>query len=167
MPSRAVFSMADFGGEVSSASVNIEPITAGTLANIQTEVTALKDAIDAVTLGIYLSEELTVQSRFAGTGSRSNQEEADRELKWLVTYQDISPTLGVGVENPGYFKVFSFEIPTANLSLRTDGDVVFSKGGGLSVEPWTTLINAIEDIVRSPYMGLVEVLEIRSVGRNL
>jgi len=167
MPARANLSMADWAGEISSVSVNIEPVTSATIVNVLAEVAALKDAIEDVTRGVFLGQEVTTQLRFNGTGTRSNQEEADRETKWLVTYQDATAELSAGVPNPGYFKVFSFEIPTANTSLRFDGDTVYTKGGALPAAPWDALIAAIEDVVKSPYGGDAEVLEIRSVGRNL
>lgn len=162
MPASGYFSFLDYGREGASFSFNTGPVTALTIAGLLTEFGALRSATAAITLGT-ITDEAQYAWRTNLDNTKPTDPNAQRERKWLVTYEDNTATLGVGIDNPGYKKVFNTEIPTADLSkLTTDTDIVDLTQ--TEIADWVT---AFEAIAKSPYGGSAHVLQIAAVGRNL
>lgn len=140
---------------------NIDPLTLdGTL----TEIDALVTATDNITLGTIVEHSLRVYTQRVGNTPPSDQN-AQRERKWLVYYEDSTEFLDVAetIENQGYKKIFTTEIGTADLSkLAANSDTVLLTQ--TQIAAWKT---AFEAIAKSPYGGAITVLKIQAVGRNL
>ena len=96
---------------------------------------------------------------------------ADRENKWHVSYEDATQFLDDPlnlVPNPGYRKLFSSEIPTADLSIREDhSETIYTTAGGGLSPAVTDAVNEFNSSVRSPYGGNALVVKVVSVGRDL
>lgn len=104
------------------------------------------------------------------TSVPSTDPESERETKWLITYQDITQYFDDPTnlyENTGFGKVFTLEIPCADLSIRlANSDEIYTKlGGGVNADV-TAAVVSTETHARSPYGGEIEVINVRSVGRN-
>ncbi len=158
------FSFLDYDGERSNTSFYTGNITAVSLPGTLTQFGALRTAIDGIILGTIATETLKVFDTKLSNDLPTNQN-AQRESKWLVVYEDNQPFFDPGVDsipNEGFRKVFTFEIPTADLTLlipNTD-KMDISAGAGAA------FVTAFEAIARSPYGGTTNVLEIRHVGRR-
>lgn len=159
------FSILDYDGERSNTSFTTGNITAVSIAGTLTAFGTLRTALDAIILGTISTETLKVfETKLSNTLPASAS--AQHESKWLVVYEDNLPFFDDPVNaipNEGYRKVFTFEIPTADLTLlQTNSDkMIIASGAG------ATFVTAFEALARSPYGGTVNVLEIRHVGRNL
>lgn len=160
------FSFLDHDGERANTSFYTGNITATSLPGTLTDFGNLRTAVSGIIVGTVASETLKVfETKLANTLPSSPQ--AQRESKWLVVYEDdqafFDPPVNA-IPNEGYRKVFTVEIPTADLSqLITNTDKLDISVG----TPGETFVNAFEQIARSPYGGTVNVLEIRHVGRRL
>lgn len=164
MPGRLSFTMLDNNGEKSNMGIFTGEITAVSLPGTLTAVGTLRGAIEGITLGTVHKEALSV---FDTTLSnvRPASKFAQREIKWLVTYEDVTAHFDDPVDaipNEGYGKTFTVEIATADLALLPDG----SDQLDISTGAPATFVSAFEDIARSPYGGAVNVLRIKHVGRN-
>lgn len=139
------------------------------LATIQTDNATMLLAVYGVCRFASINNQQLVEG-LRGSQAANPNPEAQREEKWLCTYEDVSeyldPPLNT-VPNPGYHKIFNLELPEADLSLRTGNhDIVFSKGSVPDNAAFTTLETEFNDVVRSPYGGNASLLEVRAVGRN-
>lgn len=159
------FSIIDYDNERSSTAFTTGNITAVSIAGTLTQFGALRTAVDGIILGTISTETLKVfETKISNTTPASKQ--AQRETKWLVVYEDNLPFFDDPVNaipNEGYKKVFTLEIPTADLSLLVASTDLMEIGSGAGA----TFVTAFEAIARSPYGGTVNVLEVRHVGRNL
>jgi len=92
---------------------------------------------------------------------------AQRELKWALTYEDVQEFLDPGtdtVENPGFGKLYTFEIGTANAAILDPGTDLVAPG---STE-FADFESFVDDIgLVSPTGGDVELRKVRLVGRNI
>lgn len=165
MPGYGQFSIRDYNEELSNTKFYTGNITAGSLPGTLTEFGALRAAIDGIILGVIAKESLAVfQTKLSNAVPASVQ--AQREAKWLVTYEDVTAFFDDPVNsipNEGYQKVFTFEIATPDLTLlvaNTDRMNIASGAGA-------AFVTAFEQIARSPYGGAVNVLYVQHVGRNL
>ena len=161
------FSVADFGGEMSSFGVRVGVVTAGTLPGLLTQIGAIRTATAALILGTIQREQL-VAFNSPLSSARPTNPNAQRERKWLVTYVDSlaffdAPTNAI--PNEGFGKKFQIEIPTANLT--TDLLLGNTDMADLENAAWIAWVNAFEAMGRSPHGGTVDVLDVRAVGRNI
>lgn len=159
------FSILDYDGERSNTSLTTGNITAVSLPGTLTQWGTLRSALDGIILGTVSQEWLKVfDTKISNT--LPSEKAAQRESKWLVVYEDTTAFFDDPVNsipNEGYKKVFTLEIPTADLSLlETNKDTMnIASGAG------QTFVTAFEAIAKSPYGGAVNVLEVRHVGRAL
>lgn len=171
MATKHSYTVQDYDGEKSNMQFNGLAILAdgSNLAAQQTLWNVLFAAIQGITRIANFDSEIT--SLITRGGQSPNIDpEAQREEKWLVTYEDVTAYLDAPlntVPNPGYHKIFNQEIPVGDLSLReNNSEIVYSVAGG-GVDPlFDTFVGAFEAVVVSPYGGEADVIEIRSVGRN-
>lgn len=155
----------DHSGESSTVSVITENLTAGNFATRLTQFTNLIAALEQVSLGTVNQSTLTA---FTARGSAilPVTANAQREVKWLVSYQDTQQYLDAPtntIVNNGYGKVFSIEIPCADSTLVK----VNTDQADLQQSEWGAFITAFEAFALSPYGGTVTVLGARLVGRAL
>lgn len=175
MSTRASIALADHENEKSNVLVWVQDIGAANYASVTQDIDEIKDAIDGITLGTVLDAGFT-KSFPETSGYPSGDPEAQRETKWLVTYQDNMQFLDElnTIANPGYLKVFTAEIPTANLALLPAGkdELVLTTAGVI-----LDFVNSWQTNVRTPYNNsngkttppatFNLVLSIKHVGRNI
>ncbi len=159
------YTIEDYDGETSKASVNIGPLTA---LNFDAKLAA-GDDYKAALGGIILGEirKTIVTDDFAESTAPVTSQSAQRETKWKVTYRDNTQFLDVAntIDNTGFGGLFSKEIPTAKLSLLTANNdtLVLTTSGAIA-----DYVAAFEAIENSPTGGNdISVVEIKHVGRNL
>jgi len=154
MPGKWMQTFADFGGEKSTLTVRIATQTAANIAATTALLATLATATDAITNGLVVKEQLIASSTGSGSGKSTN-EQAQREHKWLVTYQD-----SVSLE------LFHLEVPTALLSVATMANSV-KDTVSLGETVWSDWVDAFEAVARSKNGATVTVFEITYVGRNI
>lgn len=161
------FSILDWDSEVSAFSFNTGAVTAVSLPGLLTQFGALRTAAEAMILGT-IQEEAQYVFKTKLDNTPPTDKNAQRERKWLITYEDNTPFFDPGVNsipNAGYKKVFTSELPTANATLlpaAPAGDEL-----DLTAAPTDDFVTAFEALVKSPYGGAAHVLKISLVGRNL
>lgn len=133
---------------------------------------ALKDAIMDITLGTQSRETNTYYEQLVSSGTKSAIATAQRQVKWLVSYEDTTEFLDSptnAIPNPNFRRIFNTEIPTAKLALRTDNNEVVYSGGGIGTVDveFAGFIQAFEAIVRSPSGGAIRIVQIKSHSRNV
>ena len=158
--------MLDHGGEKSSFTIQTGAVTSVSLPSLLTQVGTFRGAVEGITLGTVQNEALKVFDTALSNTLPADQD-AQRERKWLVRYQDVLPFFDDPVNaipNEGYGRVFVFSIPTADISGRL---LANTDKADLTDTEIAAFVAAYEDMARSPYGGTVEVLGINAVGRNL
>jgi len=163
----------DYDGEISTVKPNLQDADAGATnyGSLATDLDEIKDAILTVVRGEIRYVSLGVQ--FPESGVAVSDVEASREGKWLVTMRDTTQYMDVGnlINNPGYGKLFAFEIPTADRTLLPANSDIADLTAGV----WPAFVTDIEANVRSPWnrsagAGVTptqEVVTVHYVGRNL
>lgn len=163
------FTLMDFSRETSSFGFATGAITAVSLPGTLTQFGALRAAVQGITNGAVVGEQLIVnRTKFPEPAPGSLDATAKREAKWLVTYTDTTeyfdpPTNAI--PNAGYGKVFTVEIPCADDSIAGI-KLPNSDEADLTSTEMAAFVTAFEDIARSPYNGAVTVTRVMIVGRN-
>ncbi len=151
----------DHDGERSGTSINWSAINETNFVDAFANMAIMQARIDALTLGTVAERTVTFRTRVSNAAATSPN--AQRETKWLVVYEDITQEITSGVPNLGYGKLFTLEIPCADLSLlRTNSDEI-----DYSNAAYTAFKTAFETHARSPYGGSVRIRVVRHVGRNV
>lgn len=148
MPTRGSVSVRDHENEPSGVLFWVQDVGAANYASVTQDIDEVKDAIDTIILGTI--REAGFSKDFPeSAGFPSGVPNAQRETKWLVTYQDNMQFLDEAntIANPGYLKIFTTEIPCADLSLLPAGEdeLDISAGVGLAFK------GVWEANVRTPY----------------
>ena len=136
----------DASAEVSTARLRVSD------AISDVNLTALFDAVDGVIVGNPGVSTLNVSTpKDQGSGVKSSDKTAQRELKWLVTVVDAVTG-----------EKYRFEIPCPDMSILGDdgSTMVTSSGTGAA------LLSAVQAHVLSKVGNAVTVSTIRLVGRN-
>jgi len=153
MASRNNFTIRDYSNETSNFGVTSLDVSS---ANLDAQLglqTALSSAVENLTIGHLDKYTLAIEG--LNSPITPSNVYAQREVKWLVTYQgDVSG------------KIFSLEIAAPNLTDNLNGN---SDQADLGSTDWVAFIDAFEDFARSPDNGTeaVTVLGARVVGRNI
>lgn len=144
----------DYSGEKSSVTVLNGSITALTIAAFLTQFGTLKTATDDITKGVMVGSSW-VGDKDTLAATPPTDVFAQRELKWLVRY-----------ENAVSHRIFTLEIPTADPTGRLLPASDQADLADTEIAAWVT---AFEAIGRSPENDVdgVNVLDITLVGRNL
>ena len=143
----------DYSKENSTTKYNIGPVNAANLIAVEASALAFRTAASAISIGSFKSERLMAyDNMLAATPASSVQ--AQREKKWLITYEDTTSHV-----------VYRSELPCADLTLlATNSDEInYAEITGVV----TVFISAFEEFVKSPTGGSTNVLTIKFVGRNL
>lgn len=161
----------DYDGETSNVVVNLQDVAPGAgYDSLMADADEIEQGIDALTIGVIRGYKISTQHQ--GSTAAVTNIQAARESKWVVTYRDTTELLNAtpGLGNPGYNKLFSFEIPCADRTLLAGG----SDELDLTAPAIAAAIALLEPNIRSPYnrgaAGLTptnDIVSIRFVGRNL
>lgn len=155
MPSEYRLQYVDWTGEKSPARfVGPAPVQAGFDTWVG-QMTALKDAIADIIVGSLSKEERVSYVENVNVINAATAD-AQRERKWLVTYQGDTS-----------HKLFRLEIPTALVDPTFM--IANSDKADLASTEMAAFVSAFEAFVRSPDNGTetVTVISIRHVGRNI
>lgn len=166
MATRGSITLEDYDHEKSTIHINLADIglAGATYASETQNLDEVKDAVALVSIGAIRNA--TIHKEFPESAAVVSDLNAQRERKWLVTYQDnaqFSDSPANLVANMGYLKKFNLEIPAAKVTglLAAEGDkMILTAGDGL------TFKTSLEANIRSPYGGTITVIEVRLVGRN-
>lgn len=153
------FTLRDNSAETSRVEIHTGSVDAVSLPGLLTEVGAMRTAIEGLTLGVVAAEALSVfETKLSALAAASQL--AQRGIKWTAGYSDSQQFFDPGVNaipNAGYQKIFTFQIPTADLSLLASGEeeLDLTAGAGLAFK------TAFENTARSPYGGTTTLLYIK------
>lgn len=165
------FSIMDYDKEIATFGFNTGAITAVSLPGTLTQFGALRTALQPMIEGVIAGEGLYV-NRSKLSNVRPTNPSAQRERKWMVMFEDTTeffdpPTNAI--PNAGFRKVFSSEIGTAKVTNSDDSDRLIDGTDRLDLTQTdaAALVTALEALVKSPYGGAINVIDIFLVGRNL
>jgi hypothetical protein len=144
----------DFSNEQASVKINNGPITALTIAGFLSAFGDFQGATDAIVKGTRIRDEW-VGDRTTLAAAAPSDEFAQRELKWLVTYEGSTS-----------HKKFTLTIPTADPTGRLVAGTDLADLTNTDIAAWVTKFEAIAKSPDSDTEG-VNVLSIRLVGRNI
>jgi len=155
---RIVFSIADYDGEISTATFPSSDLTLANIDGEYADAITLQTALDGITLGLIRSREHVAKTSPQAVGKASS-ELAQREAKALVRYYDDVT-----------FKRASMEIPAIDLTLQLAGhpgyfyDVQFDGDEEAAI---TAFVAAFLAVVPGPGGNAAVIEDIIHVGRNL
>jgi len=153
MATQNTIQITDYSNEKSSFGVTSVTGNAGNLTAEEGLAAALTDAVANLSIGVVSKHQYGIMLIDA-PGIATNPY-AQREMKWLVTYQ--GDTSG---------KLFSIEIAAPDV---TDNVVANSDVADLGSVDWLAFVSAFEAFAKSPDNGTeaVTVVKAKLVGRNL
>lgn len=169
MPRFRTLSLNDFDGSNGSMTVNVDNTIDPVLATARWNL--FKLAIEFATRGLVVRESDTFATQLAPASQPSADPLAQRQDKWILTYTDVTAWLNSPtntIANPNLNKIFTLEIPTADLSLRVNNSEIIYTESMLNVPAAIgAVVNTFEALAKSPTGGDVNILRIHSVGRNV
>lgn len=153
MATTNLYTINDYANQKSSFQVTSVTANAGNLAAQQTLAAALAGAVDDLTIGALVKQQMSLV--ILDSPAIPTSPFAHREMKWLVSY--VGDTSG---------KVFQSEISSPDLTDNLSGN---TDQADLTSTDWVAFVAAFEAYVRSPDNGTETVTIIRAdlVGRNL
>lgn len=142
-------SIEDWDGKTGQTSINTGPITAANYTAKHAAIDAYGTAVEGIISGEL--RKITVTEVFAKSSDPVASSAAQRHVKWVVTYRDDTEFLDVGdtINNVGYGRLFTIEIPTADLSLLTNNSRLLDITGGVGL----AYANAFAGVQNSPTGG--------------
>jgi hypothetical protein len=155
---RVIFRIADYDGEVSTATFQTSDLTAANIDGEYTEAVSLQTALDGISLGLVLNREHVAKSSPQAVGKAAS-ELAQREAKALVSYYDATT-----------FERSRMEIPAIDLSLQLTGHpgYFYDKNyAGDEEAAVTAFVTAFEATVVAAGGNAAVIDTIVHVGRNL
>lgn len=143
----------DYSLERSGFGVNSVLLTAGNIVAQSAAAAALAAAVEDLSIATLVKQ--TITNEIVDGGTPPTNPYAQRELKWLVTYQAVAGG-----------KYYTVEIPAPDL---TDNIVPGSDQADLTSDDWQAFITAFVGFARSPDdpADSVIVVSARLVGRNI
>ncbi len=168
MTSAVSWSIVDYDGQVGQFAINTVPLTDTNYAAEFTKIVALQGVVDDLIAGLLQKRSINIPAQLLAPNQKATNPDAERGNKWIVNCYDGTLNLGVGVPNPSYLKPFSYEIPTADKTLRTANDNVIYKGDGVAsnAPEADAFVAAFEDVAVSPNGGALNVTTIEGVTRS-
>lgn len=176
MPTQGFLSMQDYDAESSAVGFWVQDLGAANYASVTQDIDEVKDAIQAVSLGVINDSGL--RKVFPESFAAATDPNAQRERKWFVRMRDTTQFLDAGntIANPGYGNIFTMTIPSAKLLTGAGNDDPALVAGSdvadlVGNDEMAALVVALEANVRSPWNHTatapsIDVLEILLVGRN-
>ena len=168
MPTKAFVTIEDYTGEKTTCRFWVQDVSALNYDSVTQDIDEVKDAI----LGVIRGEvrQVGFTKTFPESSVAVADKEAQREEKWMVMYRDTTQFLDAAntIANPGYLKLFSLEVGTADLQKL---DATAKDMADLTDAEVAQLVTDFEANIRSPYNNsaqapTVEVVKIVHVGRN-
>lgn len=149
----STFQITDYSNEKSTFQVNSIVLNAGNFAAQSTLAATLVGATEDLSIGELTKQ--TLNQIVLDAPAVPTNVYAQRELKWLVTYQGDSSG-----------KLFSIEIACPDI---TDNIVPSTDLADLTSTDWVAWVDAFEAFARSPddLAETVTVVSARLVGRNI
>jgi hypothetical protein len=172
MASRASYQQNDYDGDSTVTGFVIDEVTDANIVALGTAFGTLRSAIEAVTLGVSIRSQFSIESQFNSDKTKASDTSAKRGNKWLVSLNDTQQFLDPptnSIPNPNFGETFQISIGNADFSLRTNNsDVVYTNTnpGSWSAQ-MQALATATEALVRSKFGTTGEVIEIRANTVNL
>lgn len=153
MPTTNLITINDYANERSSFNVTSVTANAGNLAAQQTLAAALVAAVEDLTIGEVVKQQMSLV--ILDSPATPTNPYAHREEKWLVTY--VGDASG---------KVYQSEIAAPDLTDNLNGN---SDEALLTSDDWVAFITAFEAYVRAPddAAETVTVIKAKLVGRNI
>lgn len=139
--------------ETTTTQFPIITLTPGNVAATSTLVGNLRTALAAIVLGRFIKNELTYARNETGEPIPADDQNAQRENKWLCRYHDATN-----------FKKFQMSFGTADLSQLADHQETLDLTAGVGAD----FKDAFEAVVVSPYDAANSVVldSMQFVGRN-
>lgn len=154
---QTLFSWHDYDGEPTRMTVNTVEITAANLDAQATLATALRTALNGITIGVV--EQAVITDSIWDNVSPTTDPFGQREIKWTIISQDTAGN-----------KFKSNEVPTADLSLLENGDKYIIKNGNVSVVTGAAAVEAFKDAYEAFALsnaGLaLTIIDMYQSGRN-
>lgn len=154
----------DYNGETSSTTVRVGAVTAISLPGLLSDIAAWRTAVSGVIVGNQRADTLRAYATNLNPLLPTSTD-AQVERKWQLNYVDITPFFDPpanAIPNEGFGKRFQIEIATADSSLVLPN----SEFMDLSDPAGEALVDAFEELARSPYGGRVQVVDVMLVGRT-
>lgn len=150
----SVYTQADYSGEDSHTKIYNGAVTAVSIGGFITEFGQMRDAIDAISKGT-MTKEMWVGDATELSNVLPTDVYAQREIKWLVRYQD-------NVTKNVYTLTIPCADPTGRLLPQSDM-------ANLAQTEMAAFVTRFQSFARSPEsdQNNVTVLSIELVGRNL
>lgn len=171
MPTRAFITIEDYNQETSTVSFSVQDVSAVNFASVTQDIDEVKDALLTVISGEVRQVGFT--KTYPESFATVTDTTAQRERKWLVVYRDTTQFLDElnTMANPGYGKLFTMEIATADLSIANILKPQSDEMDLTEAVVGAPFVSAIEANVRSPYNGnafapSIDVIRVVHVGRN-
>lgn len=162
MAGKATITYADYSNETGQVRINTEDVTPANLADVQTELTALRAAINGIAGGALRNRTLSIITpQFTAPPS---DPAFQRELKWVVSWRVNDGGA------PDFGKAGTSQVPCARVDLLSGGDdVLWTINQDQTNVPAavTDFITAFETVARSSIGSAIQVLAIELAGRNL
>ncbi len=150
----------DYSGEKSNFTIHTAPIDDENIANAigwsGAPYAALRTAAVGLTIAFMGDRQLTIITK--GTNARASDAKSQREVKWLVTYEDQIT-----------FRLYNCELPCADLATaQTAGWFKLNTDElDLTATAVAAFVSAFDAAALSPDGNPVNVRGIRIVGRNI
>lgn len=142
----------DYGAERSNVSMSATLLTAANFDAQAAAALSLRDAIAGVTHGLLVGFDFGSRYETVDPGTPADTPAAQRELKWLVRYQETGEAIQ------------KMEIPCPDVALldaSNRGYMQIASGAGAA------FVSAFEAFVLGSDGGAVNVLDVKLVGRNI
>jgi hypothetical protein len=149
-----VIALRDYSKEQTLINYPLGPLTAGNLAAVQTKIGTLAGDQSALVLGSVEYGQTHLDKVLVNGDAAATDPFAQRELKWLVVYQDVTTK-----------RLHHLEIGTANL---TTGHLLGNTDeANIANADWAAYKTSFEDAVKAPDTNnAVTLLSAHVVGRN-
>lgn len=154
---QTTYSWHDYDGEPTSMTVNTVEITAANLDAQSTLATALRSALNGITVGVV--EQAVIRDNIWDTVAPTTDPWGQRETKWVIISQDTAGN-----------KFRSNDVPIADLTLLEGGNKYIIKNGIVAVTAGAAAVTAFKDAYEAfavSNAGLsLTIIDMYQVGRN-
>lgn len=164
MPDSASIIINDYDGQQGAVTVNIPVVTAVNIADVLSDLDAIRQELPNIILGIVVSTGYSSRIQYVSSNAKATSNLAQRGNKWLFKCQDATVELAAGVPNPYFMRPFQYEIPTAKLALRIDNNnTVYVKDGTANVAQFDDFVPIWDSWAKSPVGGTLDTLSVEAI----
>lgn len=152
MPAEMRLSVRDYAKKLGKTTLRFATVTAANHDAVNTGMTAVRNAIDAVVVGVIAREDRVMAANEISAANPTDKD-AQRGAKWLVSYADLNNPLGSG----------SFEIPCPDSTFKATN----SNDMDLESTEGAALVEALEDNLVSRLGNPIQVTKVTFVTRSI